>query len=85
VATDTGSDVTVGSSPGSAEFRVVAGCSSPQDEPALPAESVLTASNSPSPLVTFSVKPSPRNPPSLVAAEEAKYSLRGLPDVLLVW
>jgi hypothetical protein len=85
VAADTGSDVTVAASAGSVAFSTVPGCSSPQDEPALPAESVLTASSSPSPLVTFSVKPSPKNPPSLVAAEEAKYSLRGLPEVLLVW
>ena len=85
VAADTGSDVALASSAGLVEFNKVPACSSPQDDPALPAESLLTASSSPSPLVAFSVKPSPKNPPSLVAAEEAKYSLSGLPDVLLVW
>ena len=82
---ETGREGVAAVSEGLVGLSVVAGCRSVQVELATPVLSVLTANSSPCPLVAFSVKPSEKKPPSLAAAEAAKYSLSGLPVDLLVW
>lgn len=81
---ETGSEGEPAVSDGLTGWSAVPGCTSAQLELASPELSVLTDS-SPRPSVTFSVKPSEAKPPSLAAAEAAKYSLSGLPVDGLVW